>query len=125
MQERTNGQPDPNAPASSIFSDLTCPPLVCRSLTRMFRGANSGWALGHQPALQGARAIAVLAVFGFHVGRLRGGWLGVEAFFVLSGFLITILILTANERRAFNISDFLRRRAARLLPACVLVVNQY
>jgi peptidoglycan/LPS O-acetylase OafA/YrhL len=45
------------------------------------------------PALDGLRGAAVVAVVAFHFGWLPGGWLGVDAFFTLSGFLITSLLL--------------------------------
>lgn len=75
------------------------------------------WRLGFQPALQGLRAISVLAVFAFHVGAARGGWLGVEVFFVLSGFLITLLLLGEAHGSGIRLSRFYWRRVARLLPA--------
>ena len=54
----------------------------------------------HQPALDGVRALAVAAVLAFHggVAALPGGFLGVDAFFVLSGFLITSLLLHEHQR---------------------------
>jgi peptidoglycan/LPS O-acetylase OafA/YrhL len=81
------------------------------------------WRLTHQPALDGLRGLAVGAVLLFHGGHLRGGFLGVDAFFVLSGFLITSLLLTeARERGGIALGAFWARRARRLLPAlaCVL-----
>jgi peptidoglycan/LPS O-acetylase OafA/YrhL len=77
--------------------------------------------LGRVPAFDGLRALAVAAVMGFHLGSLGvvpGGWVGVNCFFALSGFLVTKLLL--EERDARGRVDLLRfhtRRAARLLPA--------
>ncbi|HEY4105043.1 MAG TPA: acyltransferase family protein [Polyangiaceae bacterium] len=72
------------------------------------------------PALDGLRALSVLAVIAFHaeLAGMRGGFLGVEVFFVISGYLITSLLL-AEWRSLGRISlpDFWRRRARRLLPA--------
>ena len=48
---------------------------------------------GYLPALDGLRAISVAAVVAYHLGRLEGGFLGVDVFFVISGFLITRLLL--------------------------------
>jgi peptidoglycan/LPS O-acetylase OafA/YrhL len=72
----------------------------------------------HRPALDGLRALAVLAVLAHHGGYLPGGYLGVDLFFVLSGFLITSLMLVehANARRV-DLPAFWGRRARRLLPA--------
>ena len=78
----------------------------------------------HQPALDGLRGLAVAGVLLFHGGHLTGGFLGVDAFFVLSGFLITTLLLAeAHDRGGIALRAFWARRARRLLPAlaCVLV----
>ncbi|HEY2947505.1 MAG TPA: acyltransferase family protein [Micromonosporaceae bacterium] len=87
------------------------------------RSAGSGWR--YRPALDGVRAFAVAAVVLFHggVGLLSGGFLGVDAFFVLSGFLITSLLLA--ERAAtgtIRLVAFWGRRARRLLPALLIVL---
>ena len=75
--------------------------------------------------LDGLRAIAVLTVMLFHLtpGALPGGFLGVDIFFVISGFLITSLLLTehANNGR-IRLGQFWRRRARRLLPALGLLL---
>jgi peptidoglycan/LPS O-acetylase OafA/YrhL len=78
----------------------------------------SPFVLRHVPALDGLRGLAVAAVVLFHTGHLEGGFLGVDLFFTLSGFLITSLL--ADERCASGATDFARfwgRRARRLLPA--------
>jgi peptidoglycan/LPS O-acetylase OafA/YrhL len=81
--------------------------------------------LSYQPALDGIRALAVAAVLAYHAGFswARGGFLGVDAFFVLSGFLITSLLLVeyrAKGRIAFT--AFWARRGRRLLPALFLML---
>jgi peptidoglycan/LPS O-acetylase OafA/YrhL len=77
-----------------------------------------------RPALDGIRAVAVLAVIAYHVGgRYRGGFLGVDVFFVLSGYLITGLLLSERVRTdGINLPAFWYRRARRLLPALLIVV---
>jgi peptidoglycan/LPS O-acetylase OafA/YrhL len=89
--------------------------------------------LGYLPGIDGLRAISVLAVLAYHhyaigghePGFAPGGYLGVEVFFVVSGYLITSLLLN-ERRRSGNISlrQFWMRRARRLLPAlwCLLAV---
>jgi peptidoglycan/LPS O-acetylase OafA/YrhL len=75
------------------------------------------------PALDGLRGLAVAAVVAFHVGHLEGGYLGVDLFFVLSGFLITSLLLTeqaASDR--IGLVAFWGRRARRLLPALAVML---
>ena len=81
--------------------------------------------LDYVPALDGARALAVTMVIAYHLGAtfLPGGFLGVDLFFVLSGFLITTLLV--RERRArdgISLVGFWLRRARRLLPALFLVL---
>ena len=81
------------------------------------------WA--YQPALDGVRALAVAAVLVFHARPdwLPGGFLGVDAFFVLSGFLITSLLLAEQQRSGgIRLVAFWGRRARRLLPALLLVL---
>jgi peptidoglycan/LPS O-acetylase OafA/YrhL len=79
----------------------------------------------YRPALDGMRALAVLAVLFFHggVSWLPGGFLGVDAFFVLSGFLITSLLLSEHARTGrIRLGAFWIRRARRLLPALLAVL---
>ncbi|MEP7045336.1 MAG: acyltransferase family protein [Ilumatobacteraceae bacterium] len=76
--------------------------------------------MGYQPGLDGLRAISVIAVILYHAGFgwMRGGFLGVEVFFVVSGFLITSLLLEERERSGIvALRQFWLRRARRLLPA--------
>lgn len=77
------------------------------------------------PGLDGLRAIAVLAVIVYHANStwLAGGFLGVEVFFVISGYLITLLLVAEKERTsAINLKDFWLRRARRLLPALFVMM---
>jgi peptidoglycan/LPS O-acetylase OafA/YrhL len=81
--------------------------------------------LPYQPGLDGLRALAVLAVLLYHgqVAWVRGGWLGVDLFFVLSGYLITGLLLAEwDAGGGIDLKRFWSRRARRLLPAlfCML-----
>lgn len=82
------------------------------------------WALGRRPALDGLRGVAVLTVMLFHgPGEpLVGGFLGVDLFFVLSGFLITsLLVAEVAERGRVAIGRFWIRRLLRLVPALGLL----
>ena len=72
------------------------------------------------PGLDGLRAISVIAVILYHANHtwLQGGFLGVEVFFVISGYLITMLLVAESQRTgAVNLREFWKRRARRLLPA--------
>ena len=84
------------------------------------RSASS--ADGYLPGLDGLRGVAVAAVVVFHFSRdvLPGGYLGVDAFFVLSGFLITRLLLREAVSGRIGLGHFWSRRARRLLPALFL-----
>jgi peptidoglycan/LPS O-acetylase OafA/YrhL/lysophospholipase L1-like esterase len=68
------------------------------------------------------RGLAVCAVLAFHGGYLHGGYLGVDLFFTLSGFLITRLIIDDLVRDRFSLREFWGRRARRLLPACWVLI---
>jgi peptidoglycan/LPS O-acetylase OafA/YrhL len=79
--------------------------------------------LAYQPALDGLRALAVIAVLVYHQAHLGGGFLGVDVFFVLSGFLITSLLLIDHQNTGRVISfGFWRRRARRLYPALLVLL---
>ncbi len=81
--------------------------------------------LGYLPALDGLRAIAVLGVLAYHadLAWAPGGFLGVDVFFVLSGFLITTLLLESAARLGSpDLREFYLRRARRLLPALFAVL---
>jgi peptidoglycan/LPS O-acetylase OafA/YrhL len=85
----------------------------------------TGPHIAYRPGLDGLRAIAVVAVFVYHsrIDWLPGGFLGVDLFFVLSGYLITSLLLVEWEaRNQIDLRRFWLRRARRLLPALVVVV---
>lgn len=73
--------------------------------------------------IDGLRALAVLAVIGFHFAPawLPGGFAGVDAFFVISGYLITRLISGALDQRRWRLGDFYQHRIMRLLPAYAVV----
>jgi peptidoglycan/LPS O-acetylase OafA/YrhL len=80
--------------------------------------------LTYRPDVDGLRAIAVLSVLLFHfeIGPLTGGFVGVDVFFVISGYLITAIILREIESGQFSLLGFYDRRVRRILPALVAVV---
>jgi peptidoglycan/LPS O-acetylase OafA/YrhL len=83
--------------------------------------------LGYQPALDGLRALSIIVVMLFHAGLatrfVAPGYLGVGAFFVLSGFLITTLVLDEQKRwERVSLRHFYARRALRLLPLIIVAV---
>ena len=83
----------------------------------------SGFKPQYIPSLDGLRGAAILAVMIFHASPLylRGGFIGVDIFFVLSGYLITTLLIKEyEEKRKINLKYFYMRRILRLLPALVL-----
>jgi peptidoglycan/LPS O-acetylase OafA/YrhL len=75
--------------------------------------------LNYRPEVDGLRAIAILSVFAFHLNSewLRGGFVGVDIFFVISGYLITSILLQDCEDNNFSLGKFYQRRIARLFPA--------
>lgn len=85
------------------------------------------FSLGYRPALDGIRGVAVMLVVLDHIFKWpRGGFLGVDMFFVLSGFLITSLLVQEwMQRDDISLGRFYRRRALRLLPALAAMLVVY
>jgi len=77
---------------------------------------------GYRADIDGLRAVAVLAVVGFHAGlhSLRNGFAGVDVFFVISGYLITGIIVDALEKGSFSYREFYVRRINRIVPALII-----
>ncbi len=80
--------------------------------------------LAYRPDIDGLRAVAVLSVIGFHAGVrwFPGGYAGVDIFFVISGFLITSIILRQLAEDRFSFADFYARRCKRIFPALIIVL---
>lgn len=78
----------------------------------------------YRPEIDGLRAIAVIPVILFHAGfeRFQGGFVGVDVFFVISGYLITTIIIKELRAGSFSLADFYERRARRILPALFFVM---
>ncbi|MFM9132021.1 MAG: acyltransferase family protein, partial [Actinomycetota bacterium] len=88
-------------------------------------GTRRGPTVPYIPGLDGLRALAVIAVIIYHADSrwLGGGFLGVEVFFVISGYLITLLLVAERERTgSISLGNFWMRRARRLLPALWLLL---
>src|SRR3954467_8990993 len=81
-------------------------------------------ALAYRPEIDGMRAIAVLGVLLFHAGvpGFSGGYAGVDVFFVISGYLITRIIVTAIDAGEFSFVGFFINRVRRLFPALLTTV---
>lgn len=81
-------------------------------------------SLTYRPEIDGLRALAVLPVILFHAGfsLFSGGFVGVDIFFVISGYLITSIILKDLQAGRFSIATFYERRARRILPALMVVL---
>lgn len=86
--------------------------------------ANHVGSVGYRREIDGLRAVAVLPVILFHAGfnSFGGGFIGVDIFFVISGYLITGIIWSDLERERFSLRRFYERRARRILPALFLVL---
>jgi len=85
---------------------------------------NKPLSLSYRPDIDGLRALAVLLVIGFHYfpDSIPNGFLGVDVFFVISGFLITGIILRGLEADTFTIMDFYERRVRRIFPALLVLL---
>jgi peptidoglycan/LPS O-acetylase OafA/YrhL len=88
------------------------------------RAVQAQWRLGHRPALDGLRGVAVLTVLADHSGFLPepAGGIGVALFFVLSGFLITRVVVEGRDNGTWSMGGFVANRFVRLFPALLLMV---
>ena len=85
--------------------------------------ARIGTGNGYRPEIDGLRAVAIAAVVLYHAGfGAAGGYVGVDVFFVISGYLITSLIIKDLQSGIFTLPQFWERRARRIIPAIVVVV---
>ena len=80
-------------------------------------------SIKYRPEIDGLRAVAVIPVILFHAGfaGFSGGYIGVDVFFVISGYLITTIIYGEVEQGRFSMWRFYERRARRILPALFVV----
>lgn len=122
-------RPPAQSYAPQVATTSTSTEVLGRPPRRRRRGGNGPSGVsprpGYIPGLDGLRAIAIIAVLVYHYlpGTLPGGYLGVDVFFVVSGFLITTLLLREVDRNGrLDLPSFWKRRARRLLPALALVV---
>ena len=78
----------------------------------------------YRPDIDGLRAVAVLAVVGFHAfpAWIQGGFIGVDIFFVISGFLISTIIFENLDKGTFSFTEFYARRVRRIFPALITVL---
>ncbi|WP_201189205.1 acyltransferase family protein [Pseudomonas fluorescens] len=78
----------------------------------------------YRPDIDGLRAVAVLLVVGYHAfpGWVPGGFIGVDVFFVISGYLISTIIYGSLEHQKFRFTEFYARRIRRIFPALLLVL---
>ncbi len=99
-----------------------CHPRICADV---MPNQSSDRAMEYRREIDGLRAIAVLSVILFHAGfqTFGGGFVGVDVFFVISGYLITTIILSELDQGKFSITKFYERRARRILPALFAVMT--
>ena len=78
----------------------------------------------YRPDIDGLRAIAVLSVMLYHFfpSRFHGGFIGVDIFFVISGYLISLILFDNFERDSFSYVEFYKRRVLRIFPAFTTLV---
>ena len=85
---------------------------------------HSGTTSNYRPDIDGLRALAVMAVVLFHIDKtwVPGGFIGVDIFFVISGFLITGNITSDIGQGRFSIAEFYQRRIKRIMPALMVLL---
>jgi len=117
-----NGESAAGLTITTESSATTDPTATSKTVMQAESPARTGW---RAPGLDGVRALAVLAVLAFHEGMswIPGGFLGVDIFFVLSGYLITdLLIARFRKTGGIGLVRFYQRRARRLLPALAVML---
>ena len=100
------------------------PPGTEKGLTRMSDYPSPRPALSYRADIDGLRAVAVLIVVAFHVGilRLTGGYIGVDVFFVISGYLISSIMFANIAANRFSVIAFYERRIRRIFPALFVML---
>jgi peptidoglycan/LPS O-acetylase OafA/YrhL len=109
------------ATAPSPIEPATTSPDAARATTT----TSKPFTLGNRPALTGIRALLMVPVVLYHASltAMRGAWMPLEVFFVLSGFLITTMLASEHQRRGtISLGKFYSRRAVRLLPPLVMTI---
>jgi peptidoglycan/LPS O-acetylase OafA/YrhL len=98
--------------------------LAMKSMAAIFQPEGRPLHPGYRPDIDGLRAVAILSVLSFHAWpkALQGGFVGVDVFFVISGYLITGIIAGNIDAGNFRLRDFYGRRVRRIFPALVLVL---
>src|SRR5690554_5995185 len=93
-------------------------------LTKGFKVNTVVSSLKYRADIDGLRAVAVLAVLVFHAfpESLTGGFVGVDVFFVISGFLISSILFKQSDRGEYSVINFYSRRVRRIFPALALVL---
>jgi peptidoglycan/LPS O-acetylase OafA/YrhL len=101
------------------------PTFADKGNARTAMGSSSDRKISYRSDIDGLRAIAVLSVIAFHIApaRFKGGFVGVDIFFVISGFLISSIIYKELESGGFSIVEFYVRRIRRIYPALFLVLS--
>src|SRR5262252_9075792 len=104
----------------TMDSGILCPSINHESMLRIGQATSPKY----RPDIDGLRAVAMLSVLFYHfqVGPFTGGFVGVDIFFVISGYLITSLIHSETASGAFSIARFYERRVRRILPALFLMM---
>lgn len=89
------------------------------------KSSNHNYHPAYRPDIDGLRAVAILSVVIFHAfpARFRGGFIGVDIFFVISGFLISSIIFRSLSNGDFNFFEFYAHRIRRIFPALILVMT--
>jgi len=90
----------------------------------MTKAGEKSARLPYRPDIDGLRAVAILSVVSFHLfpSRVNGGFVGVDVFFVISGYLISTIVFSSLERDSFSIIEFYDRRIRRIFPALVTMM---